>query len=381
MLGRYCIQIDDNTYYNSITHQKLTTDQLRESFMLAGQENEAINNYLMHTVEPAYATLIPSWECNVRCPHCYVGHMLEKPSGSTTGVTDPMKALVFLHRCNEHPGWAIHRIAIVGGEPLLHPDFCRTVLNNTKIDCTMTTNGMWNFEEMKDILTHPRLTIITFSLDGVPEHHNQIRRALNHDPNAFATAYRNLARTTKACPDKIIVAQGSTVGRIYKEEERRRFYALMLLAGVKHKDIKLGIEAPSPDTKVTPQFQEMVRTGTRFKPCCDYQVGKQLVIHGDIVYPTYYAVDDVAPLGYLDDAPDTILQNYREYIRWNMPMLNDVTCMMECKAVGICWGLCSNAEGAYTRMKPSSACDRAAKEKALPKVARHGLQVIRYGAK
>lgn len=365
--GRYALRLADGRYFNTLTHRAIPEGEMWQQGMLSGQERGAVIDRLMK-LTPCYVTLIPSFECNLRCPHCYVGDRLQRPSGTRFGDTDPDLVIDFMRRIKAHPGWGLDRCAIVGGEPLLHPDLMRRVLDSDICLCSTTTNGIWDFDQVKDVLGHRNLFLITFSIDGLPEHHNRVRRALNHEPDTFSITYRNLARTARSWPDKIVHVQGSTVGRDYTPQERERYQALMLLAGVKPTNIKIGVEAPVRD-RPSPNFMKIIGTALRGGPCCDYLLGKQAVITGGMIYATYYTAGLQQPLGSLTDPLDKILDNYRQHILVNSPLLNDRTCMEECRAVGVCWGHCSNAEPAYTGGKPSTICNRAYKEARVVQVA------------
>jgi len=375
-LGRYCVDVGDGVYYDSLSHQRLTADRLAARHLLAGQEHDALRSRLLAPV-PAFVTIVPSWECNLRCPHCYVGHLLQRPSGNHHGNLDANLLVNFLQRVHTH--WGVAGYCVVGGEPLLHPELLRTLQQQLPFTYTITTNGVWAWDATVELLADPKLKVLTFSIDGLPEDHNRLRRSLDRLDDVFAVTYRNLARATKAFPDKEIVAQGSVVDRPYSDADCERYLALMLLAGVKPANIRLGVAAPSRQRKSTPLFDSMIKTAIRFKPCCDYQAGKQLVIAANRIYPSYYELDRVAPLGTLSDDTATILAAQRQYIVDRMPVLYDDVCRDHCRAVGLCWGLCSAMEEGYpapddgNRRRPSLACDRAAKEQVVPLVAAQGL--------
>jgi organic radical activating enzyme len=383
-LGRYCIDLGDGVYYDTLNHIKLSADQLEQQLMLAGQEREALIEAVL-TIEPAGVTIVPSWECNLRCPHCYVGHLLQRPSGNKSGNINLDAVIALFERVATHPGWGVHSYVVVGGEPLLHPDLLRGLQSRLPYVHSITTNGVWNWDEVVDVLANPKLNVITFSIDGLPEDHNRIRRSLDHIPNAFGTTYRNLARATRAFPDKTISVQGSVVDRNYGETDYDRFAALMLLAGVHPTNIRIGTAAPTRLRASLPVYDKIARISVRQRPCCDYKLGRQLVIVGDDIYPTYYGTEGAAPLGTIHDDPGTLLAAQRAYILDRMPILHDPICRDQCTAVGICWGLCSTAERNYpveasngcgSQCRPSSACDRELKELIMPSVASDGLVAL-----
>lgn len=368
-LGRYCITLDDGRFYNTITHKFVLAQQLNEQFMLAGQEHAAIRQHLCSGVV-RQVRLIPSFECNLRCPHCYVGHMLERPSGDPIGSSDPKLVADFL-ACL--PG---NNLAgcFVGGEPFLHPDFMRALMADKRLAnfrWSVTTNGMFDFEQMADIIE--RLSNIAFSVDGLPPDHNRTRKSLQQVDDQFGVVYRNIRATVKRFPRlvKQLIVQGCHVGTTYDVEQRYQYFALMRLAGVLAANIRLGHEAPTINRPKATQFVNHVCRQTRTMPCCDYS-NLTLLIYDNAIYNTYHQLAEAKPLGKLTDALDDIMGVRLQRVLTTMPMLHDDVCMNECRAVGICWGYCSNARHTFKDNKPSSICDRSWKETHLLEAVKDG---------
>ena len=370
--GRFAIRTADGAYYDTLSHALRSEQELRQHGLLAGQEREAIISRLS-LPGPFSILLIPSFECNLRCPHCYVGHLLEKPSGSTTGSTAPSDLISFIRRAEKVVGKIAHFV-VVGGEPFLHAAALRSYAESG-LPVSVTTNGVFVFEEVKDVLG--QLKHLTFSIDGVPEQHNRTRKPLVKGLDAFETTYHNLCRTVECFPDLDVTVQGSLLGDDESDSASQaiRYFALMVAAGVRRDRISLGPCAATINRPATEDYVASVRRETRRFPCCDYTPHKGIVVYGGRIYPTYHAIEESAPIGTLGDSIDSIVAARMEYTSRQMPMLRDSTCMNECRAVGICWGLCSNARHVFKDGRPSTACDRPHKESLVEVLARGGIQL------
>ena len=64
---------DEDVWYNTITRKVLpitcTDQELRNNFFLEGQEKQAIELFLTKNVGILSFSIIPTWECNLRCTH------------------------------------------------------------------------------------------------------------------------------------------------------------------------------------------------------------------------------------------------------------------------------------------------------------------------
>jgi len=283
------------------------------------------------------------------------------------GTTDPEKLLSFIARARSALGPLVS-LTIVGGEPFLHAEAFRRYLA-AGVRVNTTTNGMFDFENVKDIIG--RLFHLTFSIDGWPEQHNHARRALSPGTNPFLVAYRNLCRTIESFPDLDVNVQGSVIDDEVEDfESAFRYYALMLAAGVKRDRISLGPCAATLRRNSTVAFQRVATELTRKSPCCDHVTHKGFYVWNNKIYGSYYRLEEYPAIADLDDSMDVILYNKKQFILNTMPMLQDDVCMRECRAVGLCWGLCTNARHVFRDNKPSSVCDRVAKESKILETAR-----------
>jgi MoaA/NifB/PqqE/SkfB family radical SAM enzyme len=359
-LGRFCHHLTGDTFYNTLTHRPVPRDRLEAESMLAGQEAAAIRGRLL-TPARTVLEVVPSYECNLRCPQCYVGGRLKRPSGDRVGLSDPVKVGRFVAA---HPEVFGERptIAVVGGEPFLHPEFytaLHAVLPAARFNST--TNGVWDYPVVRPaVALHAHLA---FSFDGLPDDHNRVRRSVDRVPDVFAVSYRNLARVRRDYPDIRITVQGNAVHRPYSDEEVATYAYLFMRLGVDKKNIRFATACETPRYKSPAEMGLAARVakGTRSRPCCDERLMQRLVVYANKVYGSYYRLSEDRPLGTLDDGLDTIVRNYAEQVS-AARILNDPVCMTQCSAVGNCWGLCTNQTLGGKGDRPSAVCDRAYKE-------------------
>ncbi len=363
--GRFAVPLENGRFYDSLRHSICDQEDLGERFLLDGQEQKAIRDVVFHRGR-FQILLIPSFECNLRCPHCYVGHLLEKPSGNQLGLTDPNRLIKFVRNSEPYLG-KLDNLSIVGGEPFLHPDLFREFIASG-FPISVTTNGMFDFHDVQDIIGS--LRHITFSIDGWPEHHNRARHPLDKDVDAFSRSYHNLCLTIQNFPSIDVRVQGSLIDdEAFDSLQIERYFLLMIGAGVKRTNINLGPCAATVKRKATEAFLNCIQRDTRKSPCCDYSLHKGFVVYANKIYPSYHRFEEVSAYASLDDDLESILNNRRGLIESSMPLLKDRICMDSCKAVGLCWGMCSSSRHVFKDGRPSSICDRNYKEELLSKVA------------
>lgn len=367
--GRFALPLSDGRFYDSLRHKVVGGEALDGLALTAGREEEAIRSVLLSR-DTTGIDVIPSWECNLRCPHCYVGKHLRKPSGSTTGDVDPAKLTAFTNKLRTMT--EVTRLYFVGGEPFLHPDLIRRV--DVPVPLHVTTNGYWDYDALRDVLA--RLEMVTFSIDGLPEDHNRIRKTLDRHPDPFGVTYRNMHRTIKDFPACDVQVQGSMVDREYTSDEKLRFAALMVMAGVKATKIHLGPAASTDRHDGGANFKEKAGRVLRNKPCCDYKSGFHLIVLGNAIYHSYYQIGEVAPIGTLDDDPEAVLRAYDDRVLAGTPILKDKVCMTQCRAVGVCWGGCSNTRHEFAFGLPSTVCDRTYKEGQVDALAQGAVMEV-----
>lgn len=362
-VGRYAYETPDGRYYDSLRHIRITKEQLIEYKLLDGEEREAITKYLTTRIDTKRISLIPSYECNERCKMCCVGHMLKIPTGSAHGTTDINKLVAFMRSMN------VKVCGIAGGEPFLHKKLMVDLKKAMpEIELNVTTNGIWDYEEVKESIA--ACNSITFSVDGLPQDHNVTRVALKMvrdtygENQQFAVTVGNIARVTTNHPDVLVTVQGSMLHKNYDYKYVATYHMVMMMVGIKPENITLSNAASSRiwDNK------EINREGTtnyiRTRPCCDFSLNSNYCVYDNKIYPSYYNRSEDSPLGELGMDTETMIENQKNYILTHMPMLSDPVCTKECKAVGICWGLCTNISQDYkgNGLNLSDVCGRSHKE-------------------
>lgn len=112
--------------------------------------------------------------CNLRCSYCPTA----KDGFPTLTRAQALRALdLFVDR------YGGGDIKLFGGEPLLEPDTVRAVMERAEAlpgvrRVYLSTNGLGLSQEWLDTIAKSGKTILTLSLDGRPEDHRRLRRAL-----------------------------------------------------------------------------------------------------------------------------------------------------------------------------------------------------------
>jgi MoaA/NifB/PqqE/SkfB family radical SAM enzyme len=110
----------------------------------------------------------PTRRCNLRCQHCY----------STSGPRET--AQLSVESLERFLGDAVHEgfnsVAISGGEPLIYRDLPRLLSSARGLgfQTSVTTNGLLlDARRLSSIAPH--VSLLAFSLDGVPQSHDRLR--------------------------------------------------------------------------------------------------------------------------------------------------------------------------------------------------------------
>lgn len=367
-VGRFAHKIGDDVYYDSLRHRRISLSQVADDKLLAGQEAEAIKHYLMTPKPIQKITLIPSYECNLRCKMCIIGHMLKAPTGSVFGSTDLEAFVRFMRRVGTN------YCGIIGGEPFLHHQMISGIKRlMPDLYLNITTNGVWDYEEVKEAIA--ACGVLTFSIDGLPEDHNAARIPLKmtkekFGTNEFAVSIRNLRKVCKNHPEVNIAVQGSMMHTNYDEQYIWTYFQLMIMLGVKLENISLSNAASSKFWDNNKINAHGIHRTTRKKPCCDFLLGGDYVVYDNKVYSSYYNLNNDQPIGDLNTSIEELNRNQMEYIKSSMPILADPVCMTKCKAVGICWGMCTNLTHDHVNSgtKLSDICGRDIKEEMMARI-------------
>jgi len=119
-------------------------------------------------------------DCNLKCDYCYVSGLREKINFK---IDDVDHFVNFISRTIMLNGSDTLTINFFGGEPLLNKPVIQEVIKQTKIldiqpDFMITTNGTLLNERNVDFMKEHNF-IVSLSIDGTPEIHDEHRRFAN----------------------------------------------------------------------------------------------------------------------------------------------------------------------------------------------------------
>ena len=369
MLSNQVYKTED-VFYNSITQKKLPLDSsiedFKENFFLEDQKIEAIKLRLSEPPKYVQFTLIPSWECNLRCSHCCVLTSLQKKD---VNEIDESKFSNFLTQYfTKFNKLNFFEFYFLGGESLLKHE---KILNLIKIAENIeekygikkylgtTTNLAFDLQ-YEHIEIFSKIDNLTISIDGMEEEHNNQRHAFTDKSiNPFQKTISNLKKVIAlGFRDKIYV-QAALRKEYLKTEYIVNFLQFITSLGVKIEKTNIGSIFPT-ETKPEPENSWIAsleeNTRIRNRPCCKYRYMSTLQINSNnTIYDNFYQKEN-SQLGTLDNTVEEICKKNIELIFSHMPSLNDKTCI-ECPALGYCWGGCVSGH-VFIGNKPSLHCSR-----------------------
>lgn len=348
---------DDNFYYNTVLREKSRTE------LTVLDSRSVVEDRLFKAPPRLQLTLIPTWSCNLRCPHCFVLKKLDKEFKATNIDTAKLDRFI---------GWHKERYAheklfalVIGGEPLLYPHECLEYVKLVKGHggfVTLTTNLS---VELTDACfeVYDRLDNCQVSLDGPEDEHNASRKVYRHpdnptcgekDVNVFAKVVANIRRLKDRGCDigKIHVAVSIRKDRPYK---RGLSELMFVLKGLGVKTIQVSHISETYYFKKTAD-EKFTSMRTMARPCCSFRYMEHFVVSGEDVYCDYFDRDGRSKIGTLGGDYEALADNYRAVIRDTMPVLKDDKCM-SCKALPICWGQCVG-HTLFKNFVPSKFCDQ-----------------------
>lgn len=343
--------------YNTITRKMLpisaSKQELEDQFFLDGMEMQAINMFLNRKMPRIGFTVIPTWECNLRCTHCTVLNKLVKKDNRQI---DHEKIADFIERYSHlySEAKSVH-IDFVGGEPLL---VCSSIMKyieslskrDLKISHSITTNlAVPLSDEVIDLLK--TINYITVSLDGMEESHNEQRKSFDNS-NPFETTVNNLKQIIKlGMLDKIAV-QSALKDKWINIENKKAYYKQLMILGIPFDKIKFACLHPTDNTPdASAAYRTILSRGDiQNNICCKFR-NNQMVLDGHKLYSDYYSWQ---LLGTIDDF-EQIAKNRIDMVHSELSVLNDETCR-SCPVIGCCWGGCVNARNYF--INPSKYCNQ-----------------------
>lgn len=387
-LSRFVVKTKDqdkDVFYNTVTKHVLPEDSspelLESELFLAGQENKSIERVLTTPPEVFHLTVIPTWECNLRCSHCSVLTLLKKKDPDKINPDDISRfADLWLER---FPSSKYLIFALLGGEPLLRTQDCidltkkiTEICKERKVNClsTLTTN-------LTLPITDSTLELFDYcceigvSLDGNKFEHNWQRKSLNGDiSDPWQLTYENIKILVEhGFADKIRIKAALRDQHINKENYKN-FLTSLAEIGVNLDRVTYGVVHPTEHHAHldSPNYTSYILKRIKLIPipCCKFRMQNQFHVepNGDL-YDAYfrYARDKI---GNVSESIDTILERRKEVIRKTFPVFNDPGCS-DCPVVGYCWGGCINSR-TLVKDRPSQFCNRAGLTEHVNKLAENG---------
>ena len=364
-LNNYIFSNRDNLV-NLTTKKFLPLDSsaevLREHHFLKGQEQESVEKALFDVKPKSFEIkIIPTWECNLRCSHCFVLHELVKKDENRIDIEGLVKFIRAYVK--KYPSVESGRFQFIGGEPALRSKFNCEIITAIKNLCEeiglkhyigCTTNG---YELNDDILEFYRvLDGFTVSVDGPKHLHDKQRKPLlpclpNLSP--FDKTIQTIKTLVKSGMRDKITVQASLDDDGFNEEVITSFYKTLLMAGIKYESIMFGTIVPTAKKpEMQNKFVEVCANRPYTNVCCKYRMMHDFVVDSsNNIFCDYFDADQGNCLGKLSDDIEKLAKEHKKIITAEMSVLNDDKCK-KCPVIGICWGWCCNTK----HMIPSEHC-------------------------
>jgi len=362
MLNHYVFEESErlvNLTTKKILPKNASQEDLRTNFFLQGQEQESVDHYLFGREKTAFSIdVIPTWECNLRCNHCFVLHELLKKD--TREVDQELLCSFIENLLREYPSMRGGSIQFIGGEPTLRSASNARLIKKVSgisgpmIKFTATSNGTICDEDSIEFFS--LLDAFIISIDGTEKTHNLQRKSILGDDNPFGSTIKTIDKLVALGMRDKITVQASLQEEFMTKENLVEFYKILLMHGVRFEKIIAGFVCPTKhNPRLDDEFVELHRKTPRTKPCCKYRHMANFVVDtSNNVYCDYFDATGKNLLGKLSDPISQMAKNHERIIRESFSVLNDPKCK-SCPVIGMCWGWCANTKG----LNPSDHCDQA----------------------
>jgi radical SAM protein with 4Fe4S-binding SPASM domain len=347
---------DDGKYlYNLVTRKK--TKNYNSDQILKNKNHQAIDERLFNKPKKIRLTIIPTWSCNLRCPYCFVLKKLKSDFKKYEVNFDKIDYFIKSHKKKYDHNKS--SILLIGGEPLLFPDFglkAAEVAKRNDSLLNITTNLSLDLtDDCKKLLS--MTNHIQVSIDGPEEIHNEQRKILKNiknptkkDENVFKKVIENLKKITEFVPIKnILVATSVIKGETDDSNSLEKLIFILKSIGIE----KISVNYVAPSDYF---HSELIPNVLRFEPCCDWRYMEYFVVEGNKLSSNYFDTKNVSNLGNLDSNFEEIEIKYQELIKNHMPIMKDKTCL-SCPALGFCWGQCDGHK-MFKDKTPSQTCNQ-----------------------
>ena len=328
---------------------KSSKKELEKNFFLKNQKLQSLENFLFKDPTSISLTIIPTWECNLRCQHCFVLHKLVKKQKSKFNYDLVLKFLnEYLKRYQKVKN--IH-LLFIGGEVSLKAKENNKFIKELKskfvkthniTSCCSTNLTLDNYDA---ISFYKQVDNMQVSIDGPEEAHNEQRKSVDEKiENPFKQTLKVLKKLIKlGMRDKITIQMALSGEKNYTKENILELYEVLLRVGVKKEKIKFGMNSPNIiKTERSEVYLKNLTGRMRTRPCCSYRFMQYMCVDSsNKIYSSYHDDENYSYLGKLTDSIEIIEENYKTFIKNNMPVLNDPNCL-SCPVIGACWGYCTS---------------------------------------
>lgn len=342
-----------NTITRKILPANASEDELVKNCFLKGMESHAIDIFLSRKMPKVGLTIIPTWECNLRCTHCTVLKRLVKKDFRVINyekIAKFLKKYVDLYSESKKA-----HVDFVGGEPLLSAasilEYMKS-FENLNINTTYSITTNLSVDLSLDIIALlNKVDYITISLDGTEISHNEQRKSIDGSESYFKIL-QNIKEIVKLGMANKISVQSALQDKWITLEHRREYYRQLMVLGIQYKKIMFGCVHPTDHAEEPTLTYRQILSGGKIRNniCCKFR-NNQMVLDGEKLYSDYYSWQ---LLGTIDEC-DSIFENRINSVKTTLSVLKDNTCM-SCPVLGCCWGGCVNAKEAF--IKPSNYCNQ-----------------------
>lgn len=339
-------QTGQRVLFNTVSRKELpvdaTQEQLGEHFFLKGQEKDALISRVTNQKIAALAlNIAPTLECNLRCTHCMLTHMLLDHQPNDVDVD---KLCNFVERCG------VKTIAafLYGGENFLRVDKCNEIVDRVtavakRLDINicfdMVSNLTLDMDERHFNLID-KLQTLGVSVDGLERQHNLQRLTYKSEFNPFQKTLNNLKiLIRRGCKKKLLIK--CCFGEHDTPLHRRDVARLFLELGLPPEQFQLGYVGPAESQAGSNKYLQDLRKKNdppQFGQwCCRYRFTNIMTDYTGNIYSDIYHYNKI---GTLDDSMETLIKNRTKLILETMPLFTDEKCI-NCPAVATCWTGCA----------------------------------------
>lgn len=356
--------------FHSVTRDELPLDasenDLNNFLFFEKHNNEAIEKRLFAPPKSLLFTVLPTMECNLRCSHCCVLHLLKKKDEFSVD-TKILKKFLREYFTKFYTTKKIN-CYFLGGEAFLYLDrikpiidVCEEIKKEFSLELIFGTTTNLAFDlTLEHIRLFEKLNTLSVSLDGFESNHNIQRKFLNKtDGSPFHKTVNNIKKLIKCGFGKKIHVQAALNNDLITEEYTMEFTKFLLKLGVCLENTKIGSIFPTKQKPIPSPSWWNHKTKSLFiksRPCCKHQYMFNIQMNPDGTLWNNYYSQEFSSLGSIHDSIDEIAQKYANLILDHMPSLQDDVCK-SCPALGYCWGGCVAGLDVLNK-KPSEMCNK-----------------------